>query len=257
MMPPNRTLDLPTACRSSSPKARSLLLCAHGRRISRRAGQLSGDVMTSAISTTRMTRRIHVTDSRSTWQRLDWLIVVSTAALLVAGSLLVWSATASNEALTGGNGSFYLVKHVINVTIGLVLAALIAATDHRWVRIWAPVVYLGGVLGLVVVLSPLGAVINGSRSWILIGSMSIQPAELAKLGVVAGMALLLAERTEARRTAATLRGWDVGGALAIAAVPSALILAQPDLGTLLVLGRRCSDCWPSRGLHADGWWACW
>jgi rod shape determining protein RodA len=190
--------------------------------------------MTSAISTTRMTRRIHVTDSRSTWQRLDWLVVVSTAALLVAGSLLVWSATASNEALTGGNGSFYLVKHVINVAIGLVLAALIAATDHRWVRIWAPVVYLGGVLGLVVVLSPLGAVINGSRSWILIGSMSIQPAELAKLGVVAGMALLLAERTEARR-AATLRGWDVVGALAIAAIPSALILAQPDLGTLLVL----------------------
>jgi rod shape determining protein RodA len=123
----------------------------------------------------------------------------------------------------------------MNFGIGLALAAAAALTDHRWVRIWAPVVYLGGVLGLVVVLSPLGAVINGSRSWILIGSMSIQPAELAKLGVVAGMALLLAERTEARRAAATLRGWDVVGALAIAAIPSALILAQPDLGTLLVL----------------------
>ena len=46
-------------------------------------------------------------------------------------------------------------------------------------------------------LSPLGAVINGSRSWILIGGMSIQPAEFAKLGVVAAMALLLAEKTEA------------------------------------------------------------
>ena len=74
---------------------------------------------------------------------------------------------------------------------------MVAATDHRWVRIWAPVVYLGAIVGLALVLSPLGAVINGSRSWIVVGGMSIQPAELAKLGVVAGMALLLAEKTEA------------------------------------------------------------
>ncbi len=185
--------------------------------------------------TTRTSRRIHVTESRATWQRLDWLVVFSTAALLVVGSLLVWSATASNEALSGGHDSPYIVRHLTNIAIGLVLAALVAAIDHRWLRIWAPVVYLGGIVGLGLVLSPLGAVINGSRSWILVGSMSIQPAEFAKLGVVAGMALLLAERTEARRAAASLRGWDVVAALGIAAVPAALILAQPDLGTLLVL----------------------
>ena len=42
----------------------------------------------------------------------------------------------------------------------------------------------------------MGATINGSRSWILLGGMSIQPAEFAKLAVVIGMALLVAERTE-------------------------------------------------------------
>jgi rod shape determining protein RodA len=190
---------------------------------------------TSAVSTTRASRRIHVTDTRSTWARLDWVVVGSAAALLAMGSLLVWSATANNVALTGGDGLQFVVKHLTNIAIGLVLAALIAATDYRWVRIWAPVVYLGGVVGLAVVLSPLGAVINGSRSWILIGGMSIQPAEFAKLGVVAGLALLLAERTEARRTATSLRWVDVVAALAVVAVPAVLILAQPDLGTLLVL----------------------
>jgi len=192
-------------------------------------------VTTLTTATTRTSRRIHVTESRATWQRLDWLVVCSTAALLVVGSLLVRSATASNEALSGANHSPYIVRHLTNIAIGLALAALVASIDHRWVRIWAPVVYLGGVVGLGLVLSPLGAVVNGSRSWILVGSMSIQPAEFAKLGVVAGMALLLAERTEARRAAASLRGWDVVAALGIAAVPAALILAQPDLGTLLVL----------------------
>lgn len=189
-----------------------------------------------ATSTTRTSRRIHVTDSRSTWARLDWVVVGSTAALLTMGSLLVWSATANNVALTGGNSTQFVTKHITNIAIGLVLAGVIAATDYRWVRIWAPVVYLGGVAGLALVLSPLGAVINGSRSWILVGGMSIQPAEFAKLGVVAGLALLLAERTEARRTASSLRWVDVVAALAIVAVPAVLILAQPDLGTLLVLG---------------------
>jgi rod shape determining protein RodA len=192
-------------------------------------------VMTAAATTTRTSRRVNVTDNRSTWRRMDWLLLAVVAALLALGSVLVWSATASNEALTAGNSTAYVTKHVTNIAIGAVLAFLLAATDHRWVRVWAPVVYLGAVGGLALVLSPLGAVINGSRSWIMIGGMSIQPAELAKLGVVAAMALLLAERTEIRRHSPRLRSTDVIAALVIAAVPAGLIMAQPDLGTMLVL----------------------
>ncbi len=192
-------------------------------------------VTTATVTTTRTSRRVNVTESRSTWMRMDWVVVLSGAALLAIGSVLVWSATASNDALTGGDSTTYIRKHLTNLAIGLVLAFLIAATDHRWVRIWAPIVYLGAIVGLALVLSPAGSVINGSRSWILIGGMSIQPAEFAKLGVVAGMALLLAEKTESRRNKALLRDWDVIAALAIAAVPAGLILAQPDLGTMLVM----------------------
>ncbi|MEJ7706194.1 MAG: FtsW/RodA/SpoVE family cell cycle protein [Nocardioidaceae bacterium] len=175
--------------------------------------------MTATVATSRTARRVHAIDSRATWQRLDWAVVLATVALLTLGSLLVWSATAGNGALTGGERTAFVSKHVTNIAIGLVLAAVIAATDHRWVRIWAPIVYLGGVLGLALVLSPLGAVINGSRSWILIGGMSIQPAEFAKLGVVAGMSLLLAERAEARRERKSLRSWEVVATLALAAAP--------------------------------------
>ncbi len=192
-------------------------------------------VMTAAVATTRSTRRVNVTDTRTLWQRMDWMLVLTVAALLAVGSVLVWSSTASNDALTGGDSTAYVRRHATNVAIGLGLAFLIAATDHRWVRTWAPVVYLGAIVGLGLVLSPLGAIINGSRSWILVGGMSIQPAEFAKLGVVAGMALLLAEKTELRRHSHKLRTTDVIGALLIAAIPAALIMAQPDLGTMLVL----------------------
>jgi rod shape determining protein RodA len=189
----------------------------------------------AATATTRATRRINVVDRRAVWRRMDWVLVAATAALLAVGSLLVWSATEGNVALTGGDGTAYLARHLTNIAIGVLLAWVVAATDHRWLRMWTPVVYLGAIAGLALVLSPLGAVINGSRSWLLIGGTSIQPAEFAKLGVVLAMALLLAEKTEARRES-SLRDTDVLAALLVAAVPAGLIMAQPDLGTMLVLG---------------------
>ncbi len=164
---------------------------------------------------------------------LDWLLLAAVLALLVLGSLLVWSATSAREDLTDGDPTAYLQKQLVNVAIGLVLMVMVLATDHRWVRILAPLVYLASVGGLVLVLTS-GSTINGSRSWLQLAGMSIQPAEFAKLAVVIGMALLVAERGEGRRRHDVT--WvDVTGMLAIAAVPATLIMLQPDLGTMLVL----------------------
>lgn len=192
-------------------------------------------VMTASFTSSRTARRVNVTDTRTVWQRMDWILVAATAGLLIAGTVLVWSATANNEPLTGGDDMLFAAKHLTNIAIGLVLMAMVASIDHRWVRLWAPVVYVGAVVGLALVLSPLGAVVNGSRSWIMVGGLSIQPAEFAKLGVVAAIALLLAEKTEARKGSGMLRDSDIIAALVIAAIPAALIMAQPDLGTMLVL----------------------
>ena len=182
-----------------------------------------------------MTTTAHGASVRPGWRApgLDWLLMLAAFALVVLGTLLVWSATSTRADLTGGDPAAYLRKQVVNVAIGVVLMVLVLATDHRWVRILAPLVYLASVIGLVLVLVA-GSTINGSRSWLQVGGMSIQPSEFAKLAVVIGMALLVAERAEGRRG----RGvgmLEVVGMLAIAAVPAALILLQPDLGTMLVL----------------------
>ena len=129
---------------------------------------------------------------------LDWVLMAAVAGLLVLGTLLVWSATTARIDLTGGDSAAYLRKQLVNIAIGLVLMVMVLATDHRWVRILAPLVYLASVGGLVLVLTN-GTTINGSRSWIQLAGMSIQPAELAKLAVVIGMALVVAERSEGRR----------------------------------------------------------
>jgi len=172
--------------------------------------------------------------SRAGVPRLDWLLMLAVAGLLVLGTMLVWSATVNREDLTAGDPSAYLKKQLVNIAIGVVLGVMIIATDHRWVRILAPLVYVASVVGLVLVLI-MGTEINSSQSWLMVGGLSIQPAEFAKLAVVIGMALLVAERTEGSWKQREVRHLDVLGMLVIAGLPAVLILLQPDLGTMLVL----------------------
>ncbi|MCW2784987.1 MAG: rod shape-determining protein RodA [Marmoricola sp.] len=165
--------------------------------------------------------------------RTDLVLIGASVAILVVGTLLVWSSTSSNDLLTGDHPTAYLRKQLVNIAIGLVLGLAVYFTDRRWVRILAPFVYAGSVVGLLLVLV-MGSTINGSRSWLLLGGLSIQPSEFAKLAVVVGMALFIAERLEVTHRHA-LRTPDVIGMLVIAGLPALLILAQPDLGTMLVL----------------------
>jgi rod shape determining protein RodA len=177
--------------------------------------------------------RLAVSRTRVAVPRLDWLLVGSAGLILTIGTMLVWSATSSNDLLTRGDSTAYLHKHLVNIVIGLVLAAAVMATDHRWVRIVTPLVYVASIVGLLLVLV-MGTTINGSRSWLMLGGLSIQPAEFAKLAVVIGMAMIIAERTEnARKRQVGMV--DVGLLGVIAGIPALLIILQPDLGTMLVL----------------------
>lgn len=203
------------------------------------------------MSATRVEAPRRSTTSRRTalrqWAGLDWILLGAVTLLGLTGCLLVWSATVQRDDLTGGDPRAYLAKQLVNLAIGLVLMAVVAFTDHRWVRILAPVAYLFAIVGLVLVLT-MGSTVNGSRSWLMIGGLSLQPSELAKLAVVVGMALVVAERHDGRwrdRVGTT----DVLLMLLVAALPAVLILAQPDLGTMLVLSATVFGVLAASGAH--------
>jgi rod shape determining protein RodA len=187
--------------------------------------------------------------SRLVTPRVDWILTIAVLGLVTFGTLLVWSATTHREDLTGGDPTAYLKKQLVNIVIGLVLMVVVMATDHRWVRIIAPLVYLSSIGGLVLVLTA-GTTVNGSRSWVQLGGMSVQPSEFAKLAVVVGMALWVAERADVRRGRTGAGAGDVVGMLAIAGLPACLILLQPDLGTMLVLSATTSSRPASRSATA-------
>ena len=166
-------------------------------------------------------------------RRVDWLLVVAVAALSALGSALVLSATRQRMTDAGGDPQAYLKRHLLNISIGVVLAVVAAVVDYRSLRAYAPVIYVASILGLLAVLSPLGSTVNGAHSWIVLpGGFTVQPSEFAKVALVVGIAMLLSEKRDAEDTP---RDVDVVLTLAVAAVPLGLIMLQPDLGTAVVV----------------------
>ena len=179
-------------------------------------------------------QRLYRRNRQSLVQGFDPVLTAVVGLLLVVGTLLVWAATRDWYTRNGLDGQYYLKRHIINILIGLVLAYGVTVIDYRLLRAYTPFLWGAGVLGLVVVLIPgLGAEINGAKAWIALpGGFQIQPAELAKIAIIIGMSMILSERSH-DSDGPTSR--DVLQALAIAAIPVALIIMQPDMGTVLII----------------------
>ncbi|MER5489965.1 rod shape-determining protein RodA [Streptomyces sp. LE64] len=168
-------------------------------------------------------------------RRLDWPILLCATALSLIGAVLVYSATRNRTELNEGDPYYFLLRHLLNTGIGVVLMIGTIWLGHRTLRTVVPFLYGLSVLLVLLVLTPLGATINGARAWIVIGGgFSLQPAEFVKITIILGMAMLLAARVDAgdrlhpdHRT--------VVQALGLAAVPIAVVLLMPDLGSVMVM----------------------
>jgi rod shape determining protein RodA len=164
----------------------------------------------------------------------DPVLTGAVALLLVIGTLLVYAATREWYSANGLDPQYYLKRHVINIVIGLALAWGTTIIDYRLLRAYTPFIWVAGVFGLILVLIPgVGSEINGAKAWIpLPGGFQIQPAEIAKISIIIGISMLLSERTH---NSDEPNNQDVLKALAVAAIPILLILAQPDMGTVFII----------------------
>ena len=185
--------------------------------------------MTATYSAAPVRRR----SSSSYLRRLDWVLVCAALALSIIGSLLVWSATQGKLHDDHLDPQTYLKKQLVNIVVGIAFAVLISRFDYRLLRAYTPILWGASILGLLVVLSPVGKTINGAHAWILLpGGFSLQPSEFAKIAIILGMAMILSEKRDAENEP---RDIDVFYALLVAGIPMALIMLQPDLGTVLVI----------------------
>ncbi|MER7174162.1 rod shape-determining protein RodA [Streptomyces mesophilus] len=167
-------------------------------------------------------------------RRLDWPMLLATLALSVIGSALVYSATRNRTELVGDDPYAYLLKHLLNIGIGIGLMIGTVWLGHRTLRTAVPILYGVSVFLVLLVLTPLGTTINGAHAWLDLGGLSLQPSEFVKVTIILGMAMLLAARVDAgdreypdHRT--------VVQALGLAAVPIMITMLMPDLGSVMVM----------------------
>lgn len=159
--------------------------------------------------------------------RHDIALFVAALGVCLVGALLIWSATHRSA------GTAYLVRHLVNTAIGVTLAVGVSRLGRWRLRQGGLWVHLAALAGLLVVLSPLGTTVNGSRSWIpVLAGFTVQPSEFAKVGIVLVLAGIFADRLD-RRLAPTTG--DLVLAWLVVLVPVGLVLLQPDLGSAVVL----------------------
>ncbi|MEV6736529.1 rod shape-determining protein RodA [Streptomyces sp. NPDC051104] len=168
-------------------------------------------------------------------RRLDWPILLSALTLSLIGTALVYSATRNRTEINQGDPYYFLIRHLINTGIGIALMIGTVWLGHRTLRTAVPILYGISLFMVLLVLTPLGATINGNRNWIVFGGgFSLQPSEFVKITIILGMAMLLAARVDAgdkphpdHRT--------VAQALGLAAVPMMIVMLMPDLGSTMVM----------------------
>ena len=172
--------------------------------------------------------------SRSTLSRFDLTLNLAVAALLAIGTLLVYAATREWFRSNNLDPEYYLKRHILNILIGALLAYGTTLIDYRLLRAYAPILWLISIIGLIAVFIPgIGEEVNNSNAWIsLPGGFQLQPAELAKIAIIIGIAMVLSDRDQNQNDPTDL---DVVKALAIAAIPVFFIVLQPDLGTILII----------------------
>jgi rod shape determining protein RodA len=157
----------------------------------------------------------------------DWVLFLFVLALLGAGVLAVYSATYE------GNHRFspFAIRQMSWAAMGLFCMFLAFAIDYRRLERWAYLPYIVSVF-LLILVPVLGSSGGGARRWINLGVFSLQPSELTKVTL-----LLVLARFYHRY--APPKGYGLRDLIipaVLVAVPAGLVLAEPNLGTAVILG---------------------
>jgi len=161
-------------------------------------------------------------------RHVDFSIPVLALLLGGVGLLMIYSATKKPFEIVAKSEILYVQKQAIFLLLGVVGMLTVATIGHKRLQRLAPLIYLV-ILGLLFSVLFLGVEKKGTKGWYELGIYQFQPSEYCKIGIVVVLAFLLSgdETISKKRLVATLIA---------AALPIVAILAQPDLGTILVYG---------------------
>ena len=153
----------------------------------------------------------------------DRVLLVSVGLLLLIAVLVIESA------LRGVGSGASLGAHLIRVAFAIGAGVVAYHMDHRRLARLSPALFLLA-LALSVIATTSGAVRAGTRRWLELGTLTIQPGELAKISLVLLLAHLVARSGHEPLSRRATVGWIAAAAALVLAVA-----AQPDLGSAAIL----------------------
>jgi rod shape determining protein RodA len=159
---------------------------------------------------------------------LNWALLLTMLALAIFGVVAIYSATYMREDSVA---SEFWRKQANWVAVGFLAFMVTSLIDYRWVRWGALPMYLAGLVFLVLT-KFIGSKVYGARSWLHIGPINFQPAQLAVVAGIMVLALFLSH-PQFRDMHAMLKLLLCG---VIVGAPCLLIMLQPDLGETIIWG---------------------
>jgi rod shape determining protein RodA len=155
--------------------------------------------------------------------QVNWGLILLISVLAAIGCVMLYSAA-------DGSLTPWAQRHAVRFAGGLVILLIVALFDIRfWFR-WSYPIYLVG-LGLLIAVEVIGVVGMGAQRWIQLGPITLQPSEVMKVAIVMALARYFHGMSEEE----IVRPTKLLGPLALVALPTVLVLKQPDLGTALIL----------------------
>lgn len=161
------------------------------------------------------------------------LLYTATLCLFAAGAVMVYSAS-SAESLLGpqGDPSYFLKRYLLFGALGLVALHFLSRHGLALVRrATGPLLAVSFGLTVAVMVPGIGVSVNGATRWIGAGPLQFQPSEILKVALVLWTAQMLASRPNCVKSVGTL----FRPLLTVVAVACALLMAQPDMGTSMVI----------------------
>lgn len=169
-------------------------------------------------------------ESKPITKNVDWMVVLIYIACLMIGWLNIYAAVYNPEAHTNMfDLSNNAGKQLMWIGTAALLIICILVIDYKFYETFSFVIYAVVIFLLVVVLFA-GSNINGSRSWIKLGSFSLQPAEFSKLAVSLAISKYLSDPA----ISLNRKLKDYYPIMGIIALPAFLILLSNETGSMLV-----------------------
>jgi cell division protein FtsW len=163
----------------------------------------------------------------------DHTLLALTMTLALVGLVMVFSASAIVAGNRFQDPGFFLKRQIAWLIFGFLLMHLTSRIDYTlWKKLSIPMLACMLLLLVLVLVPSLGVAANGARRWLRLGLVSVQPAEMAKLVAVIYMAAYLTNKGDK----ITLFRNGLLPALVVIGLLGGLVLLEPDLGTVVVLG---------------------